>query len=54
MATLGVLVIVSPFVAGAHALWIAFAVGVGCLFFVAAVTIASGSDLDGPPPRRSG
>ena len=54
LAFLGVLVAISPFIAGSHALWIALAVGVGCLFFVAAVTIATGSDLDGPPPRRSG
>ena len=53
-AIIGILAIAAPFVFGAHALWIALGVGIGIACFAAAVVIASGEHLDGPPPRRTG
>ncbi|WP_224269400.1 hypothetical protein [Haloprofundus salinisoli] len=53
-ALLAVAAVVSPFLAGAHALWIAFGVGAGVVLLVVSLTIATGSDLNGPPPQRIG
>lgn len=54
VAAAGVAVILAPFVVGAHALWIALALGVGLLLILGSVMAASGGVPDGPPPRRSG
>lgn len=54
LAAIGVLVAVSPFVVGANTGWIFLAFLVAAVFLVAAFSVASDGDLDGPPPRRSG
>lgn len=55
LGTIGVAVTVSPFLAGeATSGWIILALGVGGLFIVAALAVASDADLEGPPPRRTG
>ena len=53
LGAIGVVVAVSPFVVGAHAGWTFLALLVAAMFLVAAFTVASDGDLDGPPPRRS-
>ncbi|WP_224450115.1 hypothetical protein [Haloprofundus salilacus] len=53
-ALLAVVAFVSPFLAGTHALWIAFGVGTGVVLLVVSLTIATDSDLNGPPPQRIG
>lgn len=55
LGIIGVLVVVSPFVVGATTSgWILLGLFVGGLFIVAALGVASDSDLDGPPIRRTG
>ncbi|QCJ48014.1 hypothetical protein [Haloprofundus sp. MHR1] len=53
-ALLAVVAAVTPFLAGAHAIWIAVGVGTGVVLLVVSLTIATDSDLNGPPPQRIG
>jgi hypothetical protein len=52
---IGLAIIAAPFVAGAHALWMAFAVTVGSVFLAGALGVLSPA-LPGefPPLRRGG
>lgn len=54
LGAIGVVVAVTPFVVGTHAGWMVLALLVAAMFLVAAFSVASDGDLDGPPPRRSG
>lgn len=52
---IGIGIIAAPFLAGSHALWIAFALTVGAFFLVAAAAVVSPVlPVEHPPLRRGG
>lgn len=51
---LGVLIAAAPIVAGAHSLWVALGLGIGMALLASSLAVFSDSDMDGPPPRRTG